>query len=146
MIFSNYIGINGYSVCFLRNIRSIEWKNQSSLTTFLSVNTSLALIGETAATSYPVANYGFLNATPQDYPFLKNSSAPSTMSSPIPTISPACNAVPYLGPVELLLWRVYPLYIPQPFTVSVKAYYKLSGAGLHTPILNRCPLLMKISK
>lgn len=51
---------------------------------------------------------------PQDYPFLKNYKVPSNMSTPTPIMSPGCSCEPYLGPVELLLCLVSPLYIPHP--------------------------------
>ena len=46
----------------------------------------------------------------------------STMSSMTPIISPALMALPYLGPLELLLCLSSPLYMAQPSAVSEKAY------------------------
>lgn len=61
-------------------------------------------------------------------------------------MSPDASCVPQLGPVELLLCLVWPLYIAQPFTPSEKASSRFVIDGLQIPILINWPLFMNISK
>ena len=106
---------------------------------------SLLYIGDTAATNSPVFNASSLYATPHDSPFRQQVKVPSTMSKARPIMSPTFSCCPYFWPLELLLCRSSPLYIPQPLVVSQKAYSRLTS-GRQTPILSSCPLLIKISK
>lgn len=60
-------------------------------------------------------------------------------------MSPIYIVDPYVGPVELLLCLNYPLYIPQPFFVSLKASVN-ETSGLDTPIFINEPFVIYISK